>query len=281
MSWTDMTQLTNCYGWFKSESLASSYANGDPISSWSDSSGNGRDISQATSANQPLALASAVNGYMVADFDGTNDVLSSASYTQSGDVVLSMVFSLDANKNFSNIFQVNSNSSGTFNSGNAWATQILYSTGSYTIYSMNPTYSYSANSQFTSTFLTANNYYILTQSLCSKGRHGKINGQPFTVDTVGGATASPPSATAYMFMGNSAVPPTSGAIDGKIAEVVVYDAVDTDFSEVCWVEGYLADKYAITLPDGHLFKNDAPENAPTTYNPSGGGGSTVHPLYAN
>lgn len=267
MAWTDMTQLTNCYGWFKSESLSSSYANGDPISSWSDSSGNGRDISQATSANQPLALASAVNGYMAADFDGTNDILSSASYTQSGDVVLSMVFSLDVNKNFNGIFQVNSNSSGTFNSGNAWATQIVYNTGYYNLYSMNPTYSYFGNNQLTSTFLTANNYYILTQSLCSKGRHGKINGQPITVDAVGGATTSPPSATAYMFMGK-----TYAAMDGKIAEVVVYDAVDTDFSEVCWVEGYLADKYAITLPDGHLFKNEPPANSPTTYNPTGGGG---------
>ena len=51
--------------------------------------------------------------------------------------------------------------------------------------------------------------------------------------------------------------------------------MDTDFSEVAWVEGYLADKYAITLADGHLFKNEPPANAPTTYNPSGGGNVIV------
>lgn len=276
MAWTDMTQLTNCYGWFKPESLASSYANGDPISSWADSSGNGRDISQATSANQPLALANAVNGYMAADFDGSNDFLGSASYTQSGDVVLSMVFSMDVLKNYNGVFQVNSSSSGGFNSGNAWATQLFYSVGSFNFYSMNPTYSYFGNNNFTANHLSANSYYIVTHSLCSKGRHGKINGLPISVDTVGGSTASPPSATAYIFMGK-----TLGYLDGKIAEVVVYDAVDTEFSEVCWVEGYLADKYAIALPDGHLFKNEPPANAPTTYNPSGGGGATVHPLYAN
>ncbi len=277
MAWDDMTQLTNCYGWFKPESLASSYADGDPISSWADSSGNSRDISQATSANQPLALANAINGYMAADFDGSNDFLASSGYTQSGDVVLSMVFSMDVLKNWNSIFQVNSNSSGAFASGNAWATQIFYSAGQYNFYSMNPTYSYIGNNNFTATRVAANNYYIVTQSVCSKGSRANINGSHITVDTALGSTASPPSATAYMFMGKA-----YGALNGKIAEVVVYDAVDTDFSEVAWVEGYLADKYAITLADCHLFKNEPPANAPTTYNPSGGGGgANVHPLYAN
>jgi len=276
MSWTDMTQLTNCYGWFKPESLASSYANGDPISSWADSSGNGRDLSQATSANQPLALANAVNGHMAADFDGINDFLSSNSYTQSGDVVVSMVFSMDALKNYNGVFQVNSSSSGAWNTGNAWATQVFYTSGYYFFFSMTPTYNYLGNNSFTEKFLSANNYYIVTHSLCSKGRHVKIDGTNIAVNSASGDTASPPSATAYMFMGR-----TIDELDGKISEVVVYDAVDTDFSEVCWVEGYLADKYAITLPDGHLFKNEPPANPPTMYNPSSSGGGSSSPTYTS
>jgi hypothetical protein len=71
MAWTDMTQLTNCYAWYKPESLSSAYGNGDPITSWADSSGNSRDVSQSDSARQPLATANALGTYMAADFDGS------------------------------------------------------------------------------------------------------------------------------------------------------------------------------------------------------------------
>jgi hypothetical protein len=187
-----------------------------------------------------------------------------------------MVFSIDVMKNFNGVFQVNSNASGAWNSGNAWATGTFYNTGKYNFYSMNPTYSYIGNNRFTAKFLSVNNYYIVTHSVCSKGRHAKIDGSNIAVDESSGDTASPPSATAYMFMGK-----TYGALDGKISEVVVYDAVDTDFSEVCWVEGYLADKYAIALPNGHLFKNEPPANPPTMYNPSSSGGGSSSPTYTS
>ena len=80
----------------------------------------------------------------------------------------------------------------------------------------------------------------------------------------------PTTSTAYIHVGNSGL--SNGVLNGKIAEIVLYDAVDEDCAESIWVEGYLADKYSITLPAGHLFKNEPPANAPTTYNPSSGGG---------
>ena len=113
MAWTDMTALTGLVAWYKPETLAASYANGDPIDTWADSSGNGYDLT-GTTTTRPLALASAINGYMAADFDGTDDVLSSASYTHSGDLIASVVFSFDIEKNYNVLAVVDGNSSPAY-----------------------------------------------------------------------------------------------------------------------------------------------------------------------
>lgn len=49
------------------------------IVTWFDQSGNGLDVTQATAANQPAFIASAINSLPSARFDGTNDILSRAS----------------------------------------------------------------------------------------------------------------------------------------------------------------------------------------------------------
>lgn len=45
----------------------------DPVSTWSDQSGNSNDATQATGANQPLYKTNIVNGKPVVRFDNTND----------------------------------------------------------------------------------------------------------------------------------------------------------------------------------------------------------------
>lgn len=52
---------------------------GNPISTLTDQTGNGRDATQATSANQPTAQT--VSGMKVARFDGTNDDMDSPTFT--------------------------------------------------------------------------------------------------------------------------------------------------------------------------------------------------------
>jgi len=48
---------------------------GDAIAAWTDSSGNGYDLSQATGANRPTLKTGIINGQSVARFDGSNDEL--------------------------------------------------------------------------------------------------------------------------------------------------------------------------------------------------------------
>ena len=46
------------------------------VKTWYDQSGNGRDLTQATTANQPAITVSAVNSKPALTFDGSNDSLS-------------------------------------------------------------------------------------------------------------------------------------------------------------------------------------------------------------
>lgn len=51
------------------------------VKTWYDQSGNARDATQATTANQPRLVLSAVNSMPGLDFDGANDVMESATFT--------------------------------------------------------------------------------------------------------------------------------------------------------------------------------------------------------
>lgn len=273
MAWTDMTQLTNCYAWYKSESLSSAYSDGDPIDSWSDSSGNGRDISNTLTA-RPTALANAFGTYMAADFDGSNDYLESASYTQSGEIVVSLVVRFDVLKNHHGVYGFDANSPPSWNSGTPntqWNTALCYSTGMINLAQVSGGYNYLTTGNYPSSYYSASTNYVMSFSVGGSGRLININGSSASPSAVGGTPSTPSSGTAYVALGNSGI----GFLDGKIAEFIAYDPVSSYFPEVSWVEGYLADKYSITLADGHLFKNEPPANAPTTYNPSGGGNVIV------
>lgn len=69
------TDIANLSLWLKADSIAGS--DGDPISSWSDSSGNGNNATQATGVSQPLlkTAGNGLNGLNVVRFDGSNDFM--------------------------------------------------------------------------------------------------------------------------------------------------------------------------------------------------------------
>ena len=59
-------------------------SNGDPITAWNDESGNGRNLTQATSSRRPVyrPTIAALNNQPGAEFDGVDDVIQSAAFTQ-------------------------------------------------------------------------------------------------------------------------------------------------------------------------------------------------------
>ena len=69
------TDITGLRLWLKADAITGK-VDTDPIATWPDSSGNGFDIGQATSAKQPLYRTNQLNGLPIVRFDGTDDVLS-------------------------------------------------------------------------------------------------------------------------------------------------------------------------------------------------------------
>lgn len=65
--------LSNLKLWLKADSFA--LADGNSVTSWADSSGNGVAVNQGTAANQPLYKASVYNGRPAVRFDGVDDRL--------------------------------------------------------------------------------------------------------------------------------------------------------------------------------------------------------------
>ena len=277
MAWTDMTDLTGLVAWYKPETLAASYANGDPISTWADSSGNGRDLT-GTTTTRPLAAASAINGYMAADFDGTDDVLSSAGFSWTSSMTcMAIVMQRDVDKSFNAGVILHDSSTPQYPCDIAGLALIgdsthwvdgMYTTGRVLLRA------------FDTAISPIDTPYIFTLGNGSLGRFGRGNGGYGVYREVSGTGSrylnNAPSTTAYIHVGFSegvSNPAIRYALDGKICEVIIWSPT-SNISEVYWVEGHLADKYGIALPDGHLFKNAAPENAPTTYNAAGGAGSS-------
>ncbi len=66
--------IAGCTLWLKADSLVLN--NSDPVSTWTDSSGSGNDMSQATGGFQPLYKTSIINSLPSVLFDGVDDFMS-------------------------------------------------------------------------------------------------------------------------------------------------------------------------------------------------------------
>ena len=67
-------------GWWSADEI-SGLEDGDPVGTWSDRSGQGNDLTQATAAKRPTYQTNEQNGLPVVRFDGTDDILGPASFT--------------------------------------------------------------------------------------------------------------------------------------------------------------------------------------------------------
>jgi len=59
--------------WLKADAITG-ISSGNPVATWSDSSGAGNNATQTTGANQPLYISNVLGGLPVVRFDGVNDV---------------------------------------------------------------------------------------------------------------------------------------------------------------------------------------------------------------
>lgn len=216
------TGVSNLAAWYKADALALS--NGNPVSTWMDSSGNLRDVTQIGSA-RPTYVTNVINSLPVVRFDGVDDYMTLAQSFISGGAWT--VFAVA--KSSSGTGPIASNdapgqrgwvfwrgtSGGNFETGGAAGTNYTASSG----------------------------FDIITV----KG------GIEIYVD--GGfnasSTRSIPSNSAPFEVGRRNF---SEKLTGDIAELIIYNSALT-FAERVGVEMYLANKYSISVTEtGNLLE---------------------------
>lgn len=123
------TQITGLQLWYKADSL--SLSNNDPISTWSDSSGNSNDVT-GTGSTRPLYKTNIQNSLPTVRFDGTDDFLSGTFNYTVGTLFVVMNFNSAGNfPGYNSLFEGNT---GVLNSddmliGDGGGTTNLYDNG--------------------------------------------------------------------------------------------------------------------------------------------------------
>lgn len=252
------TDLDACVAWYKADQITASDT--DPLSTWQDQSGNTRDITAAGSA-RPTYRTNQVNSLPAVDFDGSDDAMSSASFTVPAQCAISVVFSLDTNKDYNGVAMIHSATPA----GNPGTYQDVYVSSAGII-----TMEYNPSSiryrQSRASAISASTWHILTASVGTENEFMRVNGASTPLAVISSSALAQTSGTGYLHIGDMGL--GGGRLNGQIAEIAVWHMTAAS-NEHHWVEGYLADKYAITLAHGHLFRDAPPASAPTTYNAAG------------
>jgi len=229
--------------WYKADSISGS--DGDSVSAWADSSGNGHNTAQATSARQPTLQTNELNSKSVVRFDGTNDILSDSDIAAldvgTGDIWMAAVFKSTDDSGVQFMFEKGASSfalmttaAGVLNVRLGGTTNIpLQSAGNW----------------------SRTEFVIVSASRVSASCNGFVNGSNMT--TTGTTNTGSISNSDVFDIGATAV--GGNPMTGDIAEILVGGAT-LDTNERQKIEGYLAHKYALmgNLPADHPYRHIKP-----------------------
>lgn len=98
------TSITGLQFWVKSDAGVTKDGS-DLVATWADQSGNARDLTEAT--NKPLWVSSLVNGLPAIRFDGSNDKLTTSSFTVAQPLTVFIVSKNVSNTDADRIFATN------------------------------------------------------------------------------------------------------------------------------------------------------------------------------
>jgi hypothetical protein len=247
--WTPSQITTNL--WFDAADASTITLNGSTVSQWNDKSGNARNISQGTTANQPTY--SSVNSEIV--FDGSNDILSNASVGAADlvSVTLITVMKMNSGGGTEDVLMGigetgNTGRIRTFYRGPnqttvgfaGWAADVGTSTHSWDI---------------------GGGYHIFSAWNTALGASSNVrlsrDGVTPTVHSTSGSLVASINGFSVGSLRGSLVGNYYSAI--RVKEIIVLYSVVTDTNRQL-IEGYLAHKWGLSanLPSDHPYKNSAP-----------------------
>ena len=245
--------------WFKADSISGS--DGDAVSAWADSSGNGNDTSQGTAVRQPTLQTNELGGQSVVRFDGTNDILSDGDIAAldvgTGDIWMACLFKSTDDSSAQFYFEKGSTQFGLL----ATKAGVLQARmgGTTNI------------PQQSSGNWSRTEFVLVTASRVSATCNGFVNGSSMT--TTGTTNTGSISNSNVFDVGASAV--GGQPMTGDIAEILVGGATLTTANREK-IEGYLAWKYGLqaNLPDDHTYRFSKPKIDPIVW--TGARGSSLN-----
>lgn len=250
--------------WLKADSL--DLANGAAVTTWKDSSGNGKDFTQGTVSSQPdfVASDSDFNNQPLVHFDG-DDALSTpfSADLNPNNFTVFVVSTVDSDDgNYHGIVDTSSGNTGWLlyarmsGSTNYWQWRTGTGSGQTTISAGNDT-------------VVPNTPSIVTLKMAgSDGAGGGTTAQTLYVNGVSAATSS----AVFTKKTNTSATPILGDVGsfeltGQMAEVIIYSSALGD-EERQQVETYLAIKYGITSPHGVPLTTSSNPYSDANHDPS-------------
>ncbi len=238
---TPLYMITSPTLWLKADDITG-VANGDPVSSWSDSGVNGHIAAQTDSSKQPILVSSGIKGLPAVRFDdgdGTDD-----SLRITGDA--------DFDTNTVTVLAVLQDTSGSDNSakvivrpyyGGAWSSPY----NSYALATNNQLFSKVTSGSVESVDLTVPKDVPIMLSARYDGTTidgyiGRSNIFKYTVSTPGNIDYSGAANVDLAIAANAFYQDQGGNFSGDIAEILLYGSALSD-ADIRVIQNYLAAKY--------------------------------------
>lgn len=225
--------ISGLQGWYKSDAITG-LNDGDALTTWLDSSGNGNSASQSTVANKPLYKTAIQNGLPVVRFDGSNDFLDIASglgLTTASGATIFAVYSCSAATDNGLIDTSNTNP-GTVNTG----------LGITRLHSFSDTFFARAGSSAND--ITVASDTVVTMRII-RYRHVQAtrelwwNGVSKGTNSNSVSIGTQQTAVIGRWFGGNSYP-----LSGDIAEILVYNASLSD-AQCTQIETYLTSKWGL------------------------------------
>lgn len=224
---------TNNRIWLDAHSLG--FADGSPVFSWDDLSGNESNFLQPASSKQPVYNTSGIGGVSSLTFDGVNDVMTSGAISgiETPNITYFMVYDKTT---LTNDMLVNAKYASSPNKWRAYANagQNKLIAAQYSPVIHWTRYDDPVGASFFSSHITPTNISLFNQGNLSFTRNS-----PYTVPTTHQdiylGNISPNAVSTYTFT-------------GEIAEFIVFNTALNPLERVL-IENYLGAKYSLSIPD--------------------------------
>lgn len=255
--------------WLKADAGTSSTASNTPISSWNDQSGNGINVTQTVSAQQPSFAINVINNMPAIQFDNvntTNDKMIGPDSPILDNTSGYSFFNVVRPQNVDNNARVIVSKRTTVGVDQSF--MLFFFTGSKYYVDLQTT-----NNRFnTTTTYTANNNYIINTvyngTLAAASRAKSYTGETLEITATETNTLIPDN-NSPILIGTTDL--TDGRpFGGYIAEVIIYTVTVNDAQRII-VNNYLSSKYDIALSANDKYAGDASGNGDYDKNVAGVG----------